>query len=172
MITKLTTKTLVSLLDVKEHLRVEHILDDSLINSYILTAMDYIEDYTGLAYGIQNFEEYIVADIAERDVFLSMNPVLSITEIIEIDEVSGDQRDVTDDVVSITNALGTRVLTDLKKSYKVTYQAGRVESSLPSQMRQALLLIVADMYEHREDRPNIKVNASQRLLNQIAVRRI
>ena len=172
MITKLTTKTLVSLSDVKEHLRVEHILDDSLINSYILTAMDYIEDYTGLAYGIQNFEEYVIADIAERDVFLSMNPVNSITEIIEIDEVDGAQTDITNDIVSITNALGTRIKTDNKKSYKVTYSAGVTESSLPNQMRQALLLIVADMYEHREDRPNVKVNASQRLLNQIAVRRI
>jgi uncharacterized phiE125 gp8 family phage protein len=172
MIKKLTAKTLVNRSEVKEHLRVEHILDDSLIDSYIRTAMEYIEDYTSLSYGVQSFEEYVIADIAEKDVFLSMNPVNSITEVLEIDEVDGTQTDVTSDIVSITNALGTRIKTNPAKSYKVTYSAGEAEESLPYQMRQALLLIVADMYEHREDRPNVKVNASQRLLNQIAVRRI
>ena len=129
MITKLTSKTLVPLADVKEHLRVEHILDDSLINGYIRTAMNYIEDYTGLAYGVQNFQEYVIADIAERDVFLSMNPVNSITEVLEIDETTGESEDVTSDVVSITNALGTRVKTNHNKSYKVTYSAGVAEEA-------------------------------------------
>lgn len=172
MIKKLTAKTLVSRSEVKEHLRVEHILEDSLIDGYIEAAMNYIEDYTSLAYGVQSFEEYVTADKNDKEVFLAMNPVNSITEVLEIDEVDGTQTDVTSDIVSITTGLGTRLKTKLRKSYKITYSAGVVESELPKQMKQALLLIVAEMYENREDRPNIKVNASQRLLNQVAVRRI
>jgi len=172
MIKKLTTKTLVSRAEVKEHLRVEHTLEDSLIDGYIDAAMNYIEDYTSLAYGVQSFEEYVTADKNDKEVFLAMNPVNSITEVLEIDETTGESEDVTSSIVNITNGLGTRLRTNLRKSYKITYSAGELEAALPKQMKQALLLIVSEMYENREDRPNVKVNASQRLLNQVAIRRI
>jgi len=172
MIKKLTSKTLVSLSDVKEHLRVEHNIEDSLIESYIDAAMNYIEDYTSRAFGVQDFEEYVTADKNDKEVFLAMNPVNSITEVLEIDEITGLSEDVTSSIVSITNGLGTRLKTNLRKSYKISYNAGELDSALPKQMKQALFLIVSEMYENRDDRPNIKVNASQRLLNQVSIRRI
>jgi uncharacterized phiE125 gp8 family phage protein len=171
MLRKLSVKTLSDLAEIKQHLRVEHDLENDLINRYIETAHNFVEDYTSLAIGPQNFEEFLTPDIAENHVFLSMNPVNSITEVIEIDETTGVQTTTTD-YISITNSLGVRIKASPNKSYKVTYNAGISLDSLPYQINHAILLSVADMYENREEKVKQKRTSVEYLLNQISIKRI
>ena len=171
MLRKLSVKTLSDLNEVKQHLRVEHDLENDLINRYIETAHNFVEDYTSLAIGPQDFEEFLTPDIAEKHVFLSMNPVNSITEVVEINESTGEQTAMTD-YVSITNGLGVRIKAGHNRSYKVTYNAGQSLADMPYQINQAILLSVGDMYENREERIKQKRTSVEYLLNQISIKRI
>ena len=172
MLRKLSSKDLTSLDVVKSHLKVDYTEEDSLINGYIETAHNFIEDYTNIAIGVQNFEEHLTADITEDFVYLSMNPLVSISSVIAIDEVDGSEEDVTADIVKITNALGTRLKTDKKKSYKVTYSAGVALVDIPKQMHQAILLSVSDMFENRVEKVKQKRTSVEYLLNQVSIKRI
>lgn len=171
MLRKLSVKALTDLNEVKQHLRVEHNLEDDLINRYIETAHNFVEDYTSLAIGVQKFEEFLTPDLAERDVYLSMNPVNSIDSVVEINEETGEETTITD-YVKIQNSMGMRIKTNPKRSYKVTYNAGYDFDCLPQQINQAILLSVADMYEHREERVKQKRTSVEYLLNQISIKRI
>lgn len=172
MLRKLSSKDLTSLNVVKNHLKVDYTEEDALITSYIETAHNFVEDYTNIAIGVQNFEEHLTADITEEYVFLSMNPLVSITSVVAIDEVDGTEQDVTSDIIKITNALGTRLKTEKKKSYKVTYSAGVALADIPKQMHQAILLSVSDMFENRIEKVKQKRTSVEYLLNQVSIKRI
>lgn len=171
MLQKLSVKTLTDIDQVKEHLKVEHDLENDLINRYIDTAHNFVEDYTSIAIGEQRFVEHLTPDLTDDHVFLSMNPVNEIEEVVEINEVTGEQTTLTDYVI-INNGLGTRIKATPKRSYKVTYKAGYDVNAVPQQMNQAILLIVADMYEHREERVKQKRTSVEYLLNQISIKKI
>lgn len=172
MLRKLSTKTLTDLSVVKEHLKVDYSDEDSLINGYIEASHNFVEDYTSIAIGVQNFEEHLTADMTEDFVYLSMNPLVAISEVIEIDEVDGAEEDVTSDFIKITNALGTRIKTNKKKSYKVTYSAGIDLADIPKQMHQAILLVTSDMFENRIEQVKVKRTSVEYLLNQVSIKRI
>lgn len=171
MLRKLSPKTLTDISVVKEHLKVDYTDEDSLINGYIEAAHNFVEDYTSIAIGVQEFEEYLTADMTENFVYLSMNPIVSISEVVEIDEVTGEEAILTD-YVSISNALGTRITTDKKKSYKVTYSAGIDLADIPKQMHQAILLVTSDMFENRVEQVKVKRTSVEYLLNQVSIKRI
>jgi uncharacterized phiE125 gp8 family phage protein len=172
MLRKLSTKTLTDLSLVKEHLKVDYTEEDTLIGGYIDVAHNLVEDYTSIAIGVQTFEEYLTADMAEDFVYLSMNPLVAISEVIEISEVDGTEVNVTSDIVKITNSLGTRLKTDKKKSYKVTYSAGVDLADIPKQMHQAILLCTSDMFENRIEKVKQKRTSVEYLLNQVSIKRI
>lgn len=172
MLRKLSSKDLTSLDVVKNHLKVDYTEEDALITGYIETAHNFVEDYTNIAIGVQNFEEHLTADITEEYVFLSMNPLVLITSVVAIDEVDGTEQDVTSDIIKITNALGTRLKTEKKKSYKVTYSAGVALADIPKQMHQAILLSVSDMFENRIEKVKQKRTSVEYLLNQVSIKRI
>ena len=115
MLRKLSTKVLTDIDVVKSHLKVDYTDEDTLIGGYIDAAHNLVEDYTSIAIGVQSFEEYLTADMTEDFVYLSMNPLVAISEVIEIDEVDGAEVDVTSELVKITNALGTRIKTNNKE---------------------------------------------------------
>jgi uncharacterized phiE125 gp8 family phage protein len=171
MLRKLSVKTLSDLAEIKQHLRVEHDLENDLINRYIETAHNFVEDYTSLAIGTQSFEEFLTPDLAEKHVFLSMNPVNTISSVVEINEETGEQTTLTD-YVAIQNGLGYRIKANPNRSYKVTYTAGQTLAEMPQQINHAILLAVADMYENREEKVKQKRTSVEYLLNQIAIKRI
>lgn len=171
MLQKLSPKTLTDISVIKEHLKVDYNDEDSLITGYLDAAHNFVEDYTSIAIGVQKFQEYLTADMTEDFVYLSMNPVKSIIEVVEIDEVTGEEV-VLSDYVSITNALGTRIKTDKKKSYRVTYTAGMEVCDIPKQMQQAILLVTADMFENRIEQVKVKRTSVEYLLNQVTIKRI
>ena len=86
MLRKLSTKTLTDLSLVKDHLKVDYTEEDTLIGGYIDAAHNLVEDYTSIAVGVQTFEEYLTADMTEDFVYLSMNPLVAISEVIEIEK--------------------------------------------------------------------------------------
>ena len=171
MLKKLSTKQLTALADVKAHLRVDHTEEDDLINSYIDLAHNFVEDYTSIGFGVQNFEEHLTPDLAEDSVYLSMNPLGAISEVVEINETTGEEVVITD-YVTIKNGLGARIKVDANRSYKVSYSAGLDLGDCPKQMHQAVLLMVGELYENRESRVKQRRSNVEYLLNQVAIKRV
>jgi uncharacterized phiE125 gp8 family phage protein len=161
-------------LEVKGHLRIEedYTLEDAQIDLYYKAAHSFVEDYTSMAIGAsKTFEEYLLADIAETDIYLSMNPVSSIDEVIEINQKTGEQTTLTD-YVTVHDSLGVKIRTKYGRSYKVTYTAGTAVEDLPIQMKQAIFLVTGEYFENREERVKQKRTSVEYLLNQVAIKKL
>jgi hypothetical protein len=177
MITKstpFTTSNMFPLADVKGHLRIEadYTLEDDQIELYYQAAHSFVEDFTNIAIGENKvFVEFLNAEQAEDEVYLSMSNVTSIDEVIEINYTTGEETTLTDYITSQTS-LGTFIRANPLRTYKVTYKAGTVATDLPIQIKQAIFLVTAEFFEHREERLKRKKTSVEYLLNQVAIRRL
>jgi hypothetical protein len=151
----------VSLEEAKTHLRVTHSEEDALITAYISSARDFAERYTR-----RKWRECVIKEThrvrANREIELIYNEA----EDVVIDLLDSTKYEV------ITGILGTCI--ELKSgmywpdSYIiVTYTTGNTPP--PASVRHAILLIVGDYYENREDKVKSGVStaqfAAQSLLN-------
>lgn len=152
-----------TLTDAKRQLRVEHALDDEYIQGAIAAARSHIETVTHrqliTATWVLRLDEF---PDGEGIIKLPRPPLQSITSVQYVD-TAGDSQTLdsslyTADVYSEPGRLmpaygqtwpSTRAVPN---AVTVTYVAGYGDawSNIPAQLRAALALIVADLYEHRE----------------------
>lgn len=150
--------------EAKSHLRVDISDDDTLIGSLVTAAREYCEIYTGRSFAVRTYR----ADMAgfADDIWLPFGPVINIESVKYYDTASPSVQQTW----AATNyhlfyntlerqsgvsfpSVGTR-----PDAVQITYRAGYVTNAspevenIPQAVKQAILLMVGDLYENREAR--------------------
>lgn len=146
--------------EAKNHLRVEVSTDDDLIADMIQAAREYVETHINRAIMPQTV--VASADRFRDNMKLPFGGVTSVTSVKYLDSDSADQT-VTSTVYGLDDYAKPAVVylkdgqdwpTELveRNSVRITYQAGYAGSppDVPTRIKQAILLLVGDMYENRE----------------------
>lgn len=139
----------VTLSEVKAHLRIDGSEEDELLSALITTAREMAEEYTRRAFITQTWE--LALDSASGKVYLPRPPVQTIDEIM-----------LDGEMVAIENYLflGENVFCPKIPLYAanpgglvIRYTSGYGDSAadVPLAIRQAILMLIAHLYEHRGD---------------------
>ena len=174
------TELPVSLEQVRYHLRNEDMrFDDDLLAAYIRAACGYVERTYGLALLTQTIKQYHdgFPSGCNTPLLLRIAPMVSITSITYTDTDGATQTWTSSEYTSGRLDLGGFIVPSINYSWPssvamlpnavtVTYQAGfgAKPSTLPAQVTQAILLMVGDMYQKREDSVVSLPRASEHLL--------
>lgn len=160
--------------EVKEHIRLTHSLEDSVLAIYIKSAQRYIEEYCNICLIGGTVTQIFYNGWPDHYYSLSVGNVSAVTSI---------SYNTIDDVASFTTVSSTEYLTDkafnrarifplndgwpdaAPTQVKIIYTSGWADAaSVPAEIKEAIFLIVADMYENRQDTVKQLPTASQMLL--------
>ena len=174
------TELPVTLEQVRYHLRNEDMrFDDELLKAYIRAAAGYVERTYGLALLTQTIKQYHAEFPYGSDtpLLLRIAPLASVTSIEYTDSAGASQTWASPEYTSGRLNLGGFIVpgigyswpgsvANLPNAVTVTYQAGfgAKPSTLPAPVTQALLLMIGDMYQRREDNVVNLPKASEHLL--------
>lgn len=150
----------VTVADAKANMRIEHSVDDDLIQALILSAAGYVENPHGkYGYALTARTWQLALDaFPAAEIKLPAAPVASVTSVKYTDPDGAEQTVSPDDydvdtygnregwVVPVTDFTWP-VTMDTFNSVRVRWVAG---VGCPVQIRQAILLMVGNWYEHRE----------------------
>lgn len=160
----------VTLTEAKEHLRITHSNEDSFITKLVKVARQRSETLTKLALASATFKYTIDKFPADEVITLPMPPLEEVSSVKYLDtdgvEYTLDSGDyiVYDDVPAKIIPAYNQNFPDIELypigAVRITYKAGYREFEeedeiqsliIPEEIKQAMLLIIADYYEHRED---------------------
>lgn len=158
---------LITVDDAAEFMRAEFSdAEESLIETMITASRQWCEEYLRRAIGVQTLETVLRGfPSSNSGIILLRPPVIDVTSIKYLD-TSGEEitMDADDYIVSydaqpaeIIPVSGWPTAQDSANSVRVRYQAGyygggspAVSEELPSTIRTAILMQVADLYQNRE----------------------
>ena len=170
--------------DVKDFLRVDSSDEDTLIGVLITAARSMAEAYTRRILMTTTIEEFYdgfpdYRNPRDRDIlYLSRGPIQSITSVKYVDTLGDEQTVSSDnyrtDLVSeparISSDNGWTATKDTVNAVVVRYLCGYSSSSdVPAPIRQAMLLIIGEMYEKRQDSIKRLPTAAEYLMNPFRV---
>lgn len=150
----------VTLVEAKLHLRVTHDAEDALISRLIHAARSYCEDVTGRAF-IDTTYAYTL-DAFSNVMLLPRSPVDSVTSITYLDTAEASQTLATSEYDVFTDTEPGRVELSVAGSWPGTSTRaaavtinfvagyGTTVFEVPDGLRAAILLLVGNLYEHRE----------------------
>ena len=169
-----------TLAEVKSFLKVDTSDEDDLITSLITASRQAAESYLNMALISQTIQERL--DVLNKPIlYLSVNPVLSFSNFKYQDssntQVTWDNSNYKVDTCSRPCRLALQFGKSWPTLYGnindvlLTYVAGfsAQPSGVPMQIRQAILMMVANAYDNREDYVKKMPTASQYLLDQYRV---
>lgn len=175
----------VTLAEQKLFMRVDHTVDNDLIDALITAARLEVENYTG--------RQLITATLVMRmdqfpeEILMPKAPLQSVTSIAYKDTAGSSQTltattDYTVDIyrspariIPARNTTWPATYGDIN-DVTITFKAGYGDASLnvPGPLIQAVKMIAAHMYEHREQfldgAPIQKVETAERLMNHYRIR--
>lgn len=166
IITDIATE-LVTLADVKTHLRVDVSDEDTYIPSLIAAARDKVEHYTGRTIGEKTLEG-ILDDFPDSDyIELLESPVQSITSIKYTDSDETENTWSSDDYISNLDIIPEKIMPAYGETWpsfiphptgavRIRYVAGHTSANLPDAVKHAILLVIGDLYENREASSDLK----------------
>lgn len=174
------TELPVAMDDVRYHLRNEDLrFDDDLLKIYINAAANYVEKTYGLALLTQTVKQYHSTFPAACDtpMLIRINPLIAVSSITYTDtdgdtqtwsasEYTSGRMDLGGFIVPGINYNWPGSVAALPNAVTVTYTAGfgTKPSTVPHAIRQAIMLMVGDMYQKREDNVVALPKASEHLL--------
>jgi uncharacterized phiE125 gp8 family phage protein len=148
----------VSLAEAKAFLKVDDNAEDGLITTLISAARLHVEGVTGRALLAQSWRVVLDAWPADRQVRLPVTPFMAVSEITAYDAVGG-AHDVPlaqflsepDRLLLPATVAGMPALRE-RQGIEIDYVAGfgTEPEDVPADIRQALLVLVAYWYEHRD----------------------
>lgn len=166
--------TPVSLTDAKKHLKVSGTAEDDLITLYLEAATQMAESYLGI-----RLINTVVEEVYEEftDIAFLRFPAQSITSI-KYDADDNTEKTVSTSVYTLNTYTEPQIilknvdqewptdLADNKNRIRVRYTSGfgSAPSDVPANIRAAILIILGDLHENREDRVSALPKASHRLL--------
>ena len=174
----------ITLNEAKDHLRVTHALEDTLVTSLIMAAREQIEDtYLKRSLLLQTWEYCLDAWPAQGFIRLPRPPLQALTSVNYLDQqgVSSpldptsfvtDTRSEPGRVVLLPNCSWPTVSLYSVNPIRILYVAGYTQAALvPEVAKQAIKLLLSNLYIHRddEDAPG-RLDAVSRLLSSWEVR--
>ena len=169
-----------TLSDVKNYLKVDTSADDTLITTLISAARQAAESYLNMALITQTVTEKLDR-LNSPTLYLSVSPVISVSNFQYADSQNTTQTFASINYVVDTFTKPARLSLAYGKTWPtlygnindvtITYTAGfgTEASGVPTQIRQAMLMMIADSYDNREDYVKKMPTASQYLLDQYRV---
>lgn len=159
LITDVSTE-LVSLAELKTHLRIDVTDEDSYLPALITAAREYCEQFTGRTIGTKTLEG-ILNDFPCDYIDLYESPIQSITSVkytdADGDETTWDSSyyisnlDVIPEKIYPAYGLTFPAFVPYPSgAVRIRYQAGHTSANLPESIKQAILLVAGDLYENRE----------------------
>lgn len=159
--------------EAKAHLRVEHPVDDTLIEALIVAARDYAEVYTRRAIPSCTYRLYL--DAFPCLIELAMPPVRSVSSIVYVDDDGDETTLATDQYTVDTKTEPARITPAYGLSWPtarcqlnavyVEFAAGWASAAdVPRGIKQAMLLMIGRWYATREA-DNAVPTAADALLN-------
>lgn len=160
------TETPVTLDEAKAHLRVDTTDDDALIESLIQVATAYLDGKDGLLNRALKPQVYeLTFDAFPSEIALQIGPVISV-DIINYDNVEGVELPVEDNSYELDNSGNPAWIVRTgdfdwpdtlaaANAVRVRFTAGYADdidgaTTVPAVIRHAILVLVADLFEHRE----------------------
>lgn len=171
-----TAPEIISVAKAKEHLKIESafIDDDGLIADYIQAAIGAAENYTATSINEAKFEVHSSAFIDGYE--FKVSPVQAITSVTYLDSSDAEQTLDTDEyellpvdpyvskIRFIEEDSLPSVAENSSKAVQIAITTGFALGTVPKAIQSAILLILSDLYENREDRVNNLPTRSQALL--------
>ena len=141
----------VSLLEIKQFLRIEHSLEDALLSNLLSIATEYAEWYMEKSLMPQKWQVSYIRNIPQR-IQIPFSPIINVEEVnmitfgYNVNTIPKDQYFI-DDICSCI------VLSRSISAYRldIIYQAGYQDISLiPAQIKEGIMHHVANSYKNRE----------------------
>jgi uncharacterized phiE125 gp8 family phage protein len=145
----------ISVADLKEHLRVDHSDEDTLIEAYRDAAIKWVEDYCNTRLGD-------VTAVYHMDAFhtttIPVAPVSAISSVTYLDQAGDSQTlgtgyywfDLKRQPARITFDNAPDVFDDTYNAVQVNMTIGYAEASIPTPIVHAVRLMAANLYEQRQ----------------------
>ncbi|MBD2842703.1 head-tail connector protein [Erythrobacter rubeus] len=147
-------ESVVSLADLKVHLRVTHDDEDALIEIYRDAAVDMVERYCGVRLGEVTGVEWR-AERLDDVLDLGVWPVTGLTSIVYLDSNAGDQTgEIADWRILQRGRIALKPSksspSDVAAGVVITFDAGFGDDNRPAALVQAVKLFAAHLYMNRE----------------------
>ncbi len=155
----LSSDEVISLAEIKLHLRIDTNDEDTLLSSLIIAAKRYVEEVTRRQ--LLTSTKILYLDSFSSEIRLSKPPAQSVTSIQYID-IDGDTQTVDSSVYEIDTSVEPATINLAygqswpsvrgdKNCITVTFVAGYgTKDDVPEMIKTAIKLIVGGWYEHRE----------------------
>jgi uncharacterized phiE125 gp8 family phage protein len=153
----------ITLAEAKSHLRITSTDEDALIETWIKAAREWCEGYQNRAYITQTWELALDSFPNERIMKIPLPPLQSITSIKYYDPEGTETVFSSDDYEVDTYSEPGRVSLGYGKSWPyatlrpvngviIEFKAGYGDTAddVPEQVKQAVKVLVGELYEHRE----------------------
>ena len=179
-VTTAPAKELWTLSEVKNYLKVDTSADDTLITTLLQSAREVAERYLNQALITQTITEKLDR-LNSPVIYLSVSPVISVSSFQYADSQNTTQTYNAANYIVDTFEKPARLSVAYGKTWPtlygnindvtITYTAGynTEPSGVPMQIRQAILMMIADSYDNREDYVKKLPTASEYLLDQYRV---
>ena len=169
-----------TLAEVKSYLKIDDSNEDTMLSTLIKSARMVAESYLNQGLITQTITEKLDR-LSNPTIYLSVSPVLAVSSFQYANSENTTATFAATDYVVDTFSKPARLnlgygktwptlygnINDVTITYTVGY--GTESSAVPFQIRQAILLMVADTYENRQDYVKRLPTASQYLLDQYRV---
>lgn len=180
---KVTTppaKEIFTLQEVKDYLKVDDATEDTLISTLLQSARQAAESYLNQALISQTITEKLDR-LQLSTIYLSVSPVISVSSFQYANGENTTQTFAASNYVVDTYEKPARLSLAYGKTWPtlygnindvtITYTAGynTEPSGVPAQIRQAILLMITDAYDNRQDYVKRLPTASEYLLDQYRV---
>ncbi|BER92692.1 head-tail connector protein [Atrimonas thermophila] len=142
----------VTLAEAKLHLKIDHSDEDELITALITAAREFCEDYARISIPLQVWR--LKLDSVDGIYYLPRPPIVAIQSItVDDTEVTDGFRLISERAVYFENPLTSTI----PRGVMIEYQAGH--ANVPAVLRQAILMLLAYLYESRQGEPaEVKYN--------------
>jgi uncharacterized phiE125 gp8 family phage protein len=149
--------------EIKEHIRVDHEIEDAVLKTYILAAIDYVEKFTWRKLRPTTYTGY--AD--SWDTFnIQLHPVTSITSVKYYDAANSLQTmsasDYQTDLISIPasiNFLTTYSVFDRPNAIQIEFVSGYADLyAIPSGLVSGLYLMIGHLFDNRNSTSMVKMH--------------
>jgi uncharacterized phiE125 gp8 family phage protein len=146
----LDSDPLISLDIVKSYLKIEHKIEDELLNILTYSAINQCEAYTSLSLSKKNWVATYEAMREIQEIILPTRPVVNIASIEKYNS-SGEKSTVVQNTYYLFE--DRLIFKDAKvfTRMSIVFKAGYEKGHLPAELKSILLEHIADMYEKRNN---------------------
>jgi uncharacterized phiE125 gp8 family phage protein len=164
MLTRMKTGDLlpVGLLEVKVHLRLDHAHEDEYLRSLILAAVGIVEEYLGRSLLTQSWR--LIREkqkpypphlsTVEEDICSVSLPYPPLRVILGVNRLmaTGEKKPIRRHRLDMGHQIPRLVFADVPEPVEIDFETGYGDrpTDIPPLIRQAILMSIADFYEHRE----------------------